>query len=71
MSAEREQTGKPELMRPLSERLRYILLRGTLRHDGKEWIWVAAPDTNCMVRELRCNSKWILVERVYDLLIGL
>ena len=58
-------------MRPLRERLRYIELRGTLRQDGSEWVWVAAPDTECVVREMRCGSKWQLVEQIYDLLKGI
>lgn len=58
-------------MRPLSERMRYIELHGTLRHDGREWVWVAAPDVKCEVRELRCGSRWQLVEVVYDLLKGI
>lgn len=58
-------------MRPISERLRYIELRGTLRHDGKEWVWVAAPDVKCEVRELRSQSKWDIVEWAYDILKGI
>ncbi len=49
-------------MRPLRERLRYVLLRGNLIKQGNEWVWVAAPDTECVVREMRCGSKWQLVE---------
>jgi hypothetical protein len=58
-------------MRPLRERLRYIELRGTLRQDGSEWVWVAAPDTKCEVRELRSESKFTVVELVYDILKGI
>ena len=58
-------------MRPLSERLRYIQLKGHLYFGDKEWIWVAAPDTECIVREMRCSSKWQLVEQIYDLLKGI
>lgn len=58
-------------MCPLSERLRYIELRGTLRYDGKEWVWVAAPDVKCEVRELRSQSKWDIVEWAYDILRGI
>ena len=52
-------------MRPLSEKLRYILLRGNLIKQGDEWVWIAAPDTRCVVREMRCGSKWQLVEQIY------
>ena len=46
-------------------------MKGHLYFGDKEWVWVAAPDTDCIVREMRCNSKWTLVERVYDLLVGI
>ena len=42
-------------MRPLRERLRYVLLRGNLIKQGNEWVWVAAPDTECVVREIRAK----------------
>ena len=42
-------------MRPLSERLRYIQLKGHLYFGDKEWVWVAAPDTECVVREIRAK----------------
>lgn len=58
-------------MRPLSEKLRYILLRGNLRREGNEWIWTAAPDTDCEVRELKGESRWLVVEVVYDMLKGI
>ena len=58
-------------MRPLSERLRYIQLKGHLYFGDKEWVWIAAPDTRCVVREMRCGSKWQLVEQIYDLLKGI
>ena len=58
-------------MRPLSERLRYILLRGNLIKQGNEWVWVAAPDVKCEVRELRSESKFTVVELVYDILKGI
>ena len=40
-------------MRPLSERLRYIQLKGHLYFG--DWVWVAAPDTECVVREIRAK----------------
>ena len=58
-------------MRPLRERLRYIELRGTLRQDGNEWVWIAAPDTRCEIRELRNKSRFAVVEYVYDILKGI
>ncbi len=58
-------------MRPLSERLRYIQLKGHLYFDDKEWVWVAAPDVKCEVREIRSQSKWDVVEWVYDALKGI
>ena len=58
-------------MRPLSERLRYITLRGSLIKQGDEWVWIAAPDVKTEVREMRCKSKWDLVWLVYDILKGI
>ena len=58
-------------MRPLSEKLRYILLRGHLCREGNEWIWTAAPDCACEVRELKGESRWLVVEVVYDMLKGI
>lgn len=58
-------------MRPLSEKLRYILLRGNLIKQGDEWVWIAAPDTRCEIRELRAKSKWDVIEWVYDALKGI
>jgi hypothetical protein len=58
-------------MRPLSERLRYIQLKGHLYFGDKEWVWVAAPDVKCEVRELRSESKFTVVELVYDILKGI
>ncbi len=58
-------------MRPLSERLRYIQLKGHLYFGDKEWVWVAAPDTRCEIRELRAKSKWDVIEWVYDALKGI
>ena len=58
-------------MRPLSERLRYVLLRGNLIKQGDEWVWIAAPDTECVVREMRAKSKWDVIEWVYDALKGI
>ena len=58
-------------MRPINERLRYILLRGNLLKSGDEWVWIAAPDVRCEVRELRNKSKFVVVEYVYDALRGI
>ena len=58
-------------MRPLSERLRYVLLRGNLIKQGDEWVWIAAPDCKSEVRELRAKSKWDVIEWVYDALKGI
>ena len=58
-------------MRPLSERLRYVLLRGSLIKQGEEWVWIAAPDVKCEVRELRNKSRFAVVEYVYDILKGI
>jgi hypothetical protein len=58
-------------MRPLNERLRYVLLRGSLIKQGDEWVWIAAPDVKCEVRELRNESKWVVVEFAYDALRGI
>jgi len=58
-------------MLSLSERLRYIKLRGNLIRQGDEWVWVAAPDCDCEVRELRSESKFTVVELVYDILKGI
>ena len=58
-------------MRPLSEKLRYILLRGNLIKQGDEWVWIAAPDVKCEVREIRSQSKWDVVGWVYDALKGI
>ena len=58
-------------MRPLSERLRYIQLKGHLYFGDKEWVWVAAPDTRCEIRELRNKSRFAVVEYVYDILKGI
>ena len=46
-------------------------MKGHLYFGDKEWVWVAAPDTECVVREMRCGSKWQLVEQIYDLLKGI
>ena len=58
-------------MRPISERLKYIQLRGSLIKQGDEWVWIAAPDVRCEVRELRHESKFTVVELVYDILRGI
>ena len=58
-------------MRPLSEKLRYILLRGNLIKQGDELVWIAAPDTRCEIRELRNKSRFAVVEYVYDILKGI
>lgn len=58
-------------MLSLSERLRYIKLRGNLIRQGDEWVWIAAPDTRCEIRELRNKSRFAVVEYVYDILKGI
>ena len=58
-------------MRPPSEQLRYILLRGNLIKQENEWVWIAAPDCKCEIRELRNKSKWVIVEWAYCALMGI
>lgn len=55
-------------MRPPSEQLRYILRYGRITRIDEGWMFTAAPGVDFM--EMRCPSKWDLVQRVYDLLRG-
>lgn len=54
-----------------SEKLRYVQHRGNLIKQGEEWVWIAAPDVRCEVRELRNRSRWTVIEWVYDALKGI
>jgi hypothetical protein len=51
-----------------AEKLRFVLNRGKLIKSGDEWIWTAAPDVKCYIRELREKSKWTIIEYIYDIL---
>lgn len=57
-------------MRPLPEKIRYIKARGKFYREAGEWIWQAAPDVNCEVRELRGASMVQVAEMAYDVLKG-
>lgn len=53
-------------MRPLQEKLRYILLFGKIVREGDEWVFRSAPDGGLIV--CRDASRWRCVEIVYDLI---
>ena len=55
-------------MLSLSERLRYIKLRGNLIRQGDEWVWIAAPDCQCAIREVKDKSRWVVVDWTFDML---
>lgn len=57
-------------MRPLPEKIRYIKARGKFYREGDQWIWQAAPDVVCEVRELRGLSMVQVAELAYDVLKG-
>lgn len=57
-------------MRPLTEKIRYIKARGKFYREANQWIWQAAPDVNCEVRELRGASMVQVAEMAYDVLKG-
>ena len=55
-------------MRPLSEKLRYILKFGKLLREGEEWVFTSAPDVDYI--QMRDKSKWEIVQTIYFLLKG-
>jgi len=56
-------------MRPLQEKLRYILLTGKIVREGDEWVYYSAPEEDLIV--MRDASKWKIVEDVYDIKKGI
>jgi hypothetical protein len=56
-------------MLSLSERLRYVLLRGKLVKEGDEWVYYSFPGEDLVV--MRDKSKWVIVEMIYDLRKGI
>ena len=55
-------------MRPLGEKLRYILKFGKLLREGEEWVFTSAPDVDYI--QIRDKSKWEIVQTIYFLLKG-
>lgn len=49
----------------LAEKLRFVLLYGKISKVDGEWVWTAAPDRNCVIREMQSKSKWQIVETIY------
>jgi len=56
-------------MRPLQEKLRYILLTGKIVREGDEWVYYSFPDEDLIV--MRDVSRWQLVEAIYDIKKGI
>ena len=55
-------------MRPLPEKLRYILKFGKLVRESDEWVFTSAPDVDYI--QMRDKSRWHLVETIYDIIHG-
>jgi len=56
-------------MRPLQEKLRYILLTGKIVREGDEWVYYSFPEEDLIV--MRDASRWRLVEAIYDIKKGI
>ena len=55
-------------MRPLNEKLRYILKFGKLIRENGEWVFTSAPDVDYI--QMRDKSRWVVVEKIYDIIHG-
>lgn len=51
-------------MRPMKEKLRYILRYGKLIKEGDEWVYYSEPGKDLIV--MRGRSRWEIVEKIYD-----
>lgn len=54
-----------------SEKLRYIKCYGTIVFADGKWTFRADPQKKCEIRELTHESKWVIVDMVYDNLRGI
>ena len=49
-----------------AEKLRLVKSYGTLTNGDGKWVFKADPTKDCDIRELIHESKWVIVEMVYD-----
>jgi len=49
----------------LAYKLRFVQTFGRLKHNKKEWIFIAQPGKGCPILQMTDKSKWSLVENLY------
>jgi len=54
-----------------AEKLRLVKLYGTLTQIDGKWVFKADPQKKCEIREMTHESRWALIEFVYDNLRGI
>lgn len=48
-----------------TEKLRFVLLYGHIAKVDGLWQWSAAPDKECIIRQMRSLSRWDLIEFIF------
>jgi hypothetical protein len=54
-----------------AEKLRLVKMYGTITSVDGKWIFKADPQKTCEKREITHESRWTLIEIVYDNLRGI
>jgi hypothetical protein len=54
-----------------AEKLRLVRMYGTLTNVDGKWVFKADPQKKCEIREMTHESRWALIELVYDNLRGI